>query len=466
MIQNPTTMADTTITSQKLTEQHSRLQELVADLQPRKFGRKGMFWVAVLCILVINGFISYIFQLKEGLEVTSLSNYVSWGVYISNFVFFVAVSLVGSLISAILRLSKASWSAPLTRIAEVIAVANIIFAGLIIIVDMGRPDRFYFMFLYGRIQSPIVWDVIVVTSYLFISILFLYIPLLPDLAILRDKMKGGSSWQHKLYKILSLNWVGSAQQNQILNKSVNIMSVLIIPVAFGIHTVTSWLFASTLRPGWNSTNFGPYFVAGAFMVGCAAVIAVMYVLRRSYNLEKYLTDKIFDNMGKLLVLLSLVYLYFNINEYLTPAFKMMHGERKLLYDLFLGDFAPVFWSTQIFGMMLPIVVLLFKKGRKPVPLFIISMMVVIGAWFKRYLIVIPTMFHPYLPTIKQDGVPISIHYYPSWHEWSITIASLAGALLIITLLFRYFPFISISETAEHEGINLEGIHRNAQTVNT
>lgn len=436
-------------------EKPDTIEQLTEDLKPRKFGIVGQLWTSFLVIVILNGLVSYYFQLRHGLSVTGMSNYVSWGIYISNFVFFVAISLVGSLISAILKLSNAKWSIPLTRIAEIIAVANIMFAGLIIIVDMGRPDRIAFLLIYGRIQSPIVWDVLVVSTYLVISILLLYIPLLPDLALLRDKMKNIPKWQHQLYKILSLNWIGTTEQYNILHRSVNVLAIIIIPVALSIHTVTSWLFASTLRAGWSSTNFGPYFVAGAFVVGAAAVIAAMYIARRYYRLEKYLTDKLFDNMGKLLVMLSLLYTYFTINEYLTPAFKMMGGERSLIRDLFIGNFAPMFWGVQLFGVFIPVIVMLFKKGRKPLPLFIVSIMVIIGAWFKRYLIVIPTLFHPYLPAIAQNGVLKTIEYIPTWHEWSITMASLAGSLLVITILFRYLPFISMWEIAEEEGLEHE-----------
>jgi Ni/Fe-hydrogenase subunit HybB-like protein len=439
------------------------IEQLTQDLQPRKFGFFGQVWTILLGIIILNGLVSYYFQLRNGLSVTAMSNYVSWGIYISNFVFFVAISLVGSLISAILKLSHAKWSIPLTRIAEIIAVAAITFAGLIIIVDMGRPDRILNLFIYGRIQSPIVWDVLVVSTYLLISILLLYIPLLPDLALLRDKMKNIPKWQHQLYKIVSLNWRGSKEQYAILHKSVNGLAVIIIPIALGIHTVTSWLFASTLRGGWNSTNFGPYFVAGAFVVGAAGVIALMYVARKYYRLENYLTDDIFDKMGKLLVMLTLVYTYFTINEYLTPAFKMMGGERSLIEDLFIGQFARMFWGVQFFGVFIPVIVLLFKNGRKPLPLFIMANMVIVGAWFKRYLIVIPTLFHPYLPAIKQNGVPFTIQYFPTWHEWSITFASLAGALMIITILFRYLPFISIWEVAKKEGIDYE--HHDPTKIN-
>ena len=420
------------------------LDKLNEELMPRAFGRYGRIWVALLSFIFFVGLHFYIQQWQNGLIVTGLRDYTVWGIYISNFVFFVAISLVGSLISAILKLTNAHWSTPLTRISEIIAVAAIIFAGIVIIIDMGRPDRFLNVILYGRIQSPITWDVIVITTYLFISLLLLYLPMLPDLAILRDKFKSTPGWQSKMYSFMANNWQGKPEQIAMLKKSVFILSVLIIPVAFGIHTVTSWLFATTFRSGWDSTNFGPYFISGAFMVGAGGVISAMYILRKSYNLKDFITDDHFDKMGKLLVLLSMVYLYFNINEYFIPAYKMKGTEAEHLHELFTGSYSTMFWSVQILGMMVPIIVLLFAKGRKPLPMFIMSLLVIVGAWFKRFLIVIPTLNHPFFP--KDQAPEEWIHYSPTIAEWSITLGTLAGALFIITFFVRYFPIIPIQET--------------------
>jgi Ni/Fe-hydrogenase subunit HybB-like protein len=420
--------------------------KITDELLPRPFGIFGKIWTGILLLIMFIGLYFYVQQVRNGLSITAMRDYSTWGIYISNFVFFVAISLVGSLISAILKLSKVHWQTPITRIAEMIAVASIIFASIVIIVDMGRPERFLNVIFHARIQSPITWDVIVITTYLMISILLLYLPLLPDLALMRDRTDKFPKWQRKLYSILSLNWNGSNNQEKIMAKAVRILAILIIPVAFGIHTVTSWLFATTLRPGWDSTNFGPYFVSGAFMVGAGAVIAAMYALRKTYKLDHYFTDKLFDKMGKLLVLLSLVYLYFNINEYFLPAYKMKVLEMVHLQSLFTGDYAYLFWSTQILGMIIPIIVLMFKKGRKPLPIFIISVMVIVAAWFKRFLIVVPTLDHPFIP---MNRVPESwIHYYPTLAEWFITAGTLAGALLIITGLVRIFPIIPIQETLD------------------
>jgi molybdopterin-containing oxidoreductase family membrane subunit len=428
-------------------------EKIYQDLLPRKFGRAGKIWVSVLLAICLVGAFAYYRQLKYGLSVTAMRDYVSWGIYISNFVFFVAISLVGSLITAVLQLTKVRWSTPLTRIAEIIAVSAIIFAALIIIVDMGRPDRFINVLIYGRIQSPILWDVIVIATYLVLGVLLLYVALLPDLAIIikhKDKIEG---WVFRTARILGSFWKGTPAQVRLQQKSITILIVTIIPVALAIHTVTSWLFAMTYRPGWDSTNFGAYFVSGAFLVGAAGVVVAMYIFRKYYSLQDYITEDHFNHMGKLVVLLSLVYLYFNINEYLVPAFKMKKPEEEHLRGLFTGDFAPLFWVVILMGMIVPLIVMLFPGGRKPLPMFIAGTFIVVGAWLKRFLIVTPTLLHPFLP---MSNVPENYrHYFPTWEEWAITAGSLSGALLIVTFLARIFPIVPIDETVKEKMLEEE-----------
>ncbi len=424
-------------------------EKIISDLLPQKFGRRGMIWTAILLIICAVGLFAYIQQLRKGLIVTNMGDYVSWGIYISNFVFFVAISLVGSLITAIFRLANVPWRTPLTRISEMIAVSAITFASLIIIVDMGRPERLIYLFTHGRIQSPIMWDVIVISTYFCISLFLLYITLLPDIRIMINaKEKLGKRFS-KLYKWLGSFWKGTEGQEKIRDRAITLLCIVIIPVAFCIHTVTSWLFATTYRPGWDSTNFGAYFVSGAFLVGAGGVVVAMYVFRRVYKLEHYITERHFDKMGKILVMLALLYLYFNVNEYLVPAFKMKKPEEEHLTTLFAGEYAPMFWFAIFIGMIIPILILVFRKGRKPNAMFVAGVMVVVGAWFKRYLIVTPTMLHPFLP--KYDSPEKYSHYFPSWQEWAIAMGSLAGVLLIITFLARVFPIISIYKTiTDHE----------------
>lgn len=421
-------------------------EKIYRDLLPQKFGKAGVTWVAILVGVCLLGAIAYYRQLRYGLVVTAMRDYVSWGIYISNFVFFVAISLVGSLVTAILRLTQVHWSTPLTRIAEMIAVAAIICAGLIIIVDMGRPDRFLNVLIYGRIQSPILWDVIVITTYLVLGVLLLYIPLLSDLAIIARHKDRVGKWTYRIAVFLGGFWKGTPEQQRIKERSINILVVTIIPVALAIHTVTSWLFAITYRPGWDSTNFGAYFVSGAFLVGAAGVVIGMYIFRKFYHLDEYITESHFNHMGKLLVMLALLYLYFNINEYLVPAFKMKKPDEEHLRGLFTGEFSLLFWLVIILGMILPVLVMLLRSGRKPLPMFAMATLIVVTAWFKRFLIVTPTLLHPFLP---MSNVPESYrHYVPTWEEWAITAGSLAGALLIITALARIFPVVPMEETID------------------
>ena len=429
--------------------QDKKLDSIAADiLRPVGITQGFIIWMGFLGISLLACMYAYYIQFDKGLIVTGLRDYTSWGMYIANFVFFVATSLVGMLISSVLGLIGFKWVKPIARIAEIIAVAFAAIAGLVIVLDMGRPERLPFVFLYGRIQSPIIWDVTVVTTYLVISALLYFLPLIPDLAISKGRMGHTPKWLQKTYEVLSVNWMHTPQQYKILLKAVRIMLILIIPTAFAIHTVTSWLFAVTLRPGWDSSIFGPYFLTGAFVAGSAAVVIVMYFVRTNYKLDKYLTLYHFDMMGKLLVLVSIVYLYFNINEYLVPGFKMKTAEAIHLKELFVGDYAIMFWSVQLLGLIIPIILLLFKVFRKPFSMLVISIVVLIAAWFKRFIIVVPTQNHPFLP--KQHVPDAWMVYHPTIVESAITIGTIILAVIIITILVKFFPVIPIWEMAEEQ----------------
>jgi molybdopterin-containing oxidoreductase family membrane subunit len=412
------------------------------------------FWYFILIMFAAVGLWGWYIQIRDGLGVTGMRDYVSWGMYIANFVFFVAVSLVGFLLSSALHLLKIGWAKPISRVAEQVAIAAVALAGIIIVMDMGRPDRLLNVFLHGRFASPIIWDVSVVTTYLTISVLLFYIPLIPDLALMRDRGSDDiPKWKMKIYGILALGWKGNAEQYKIVYHAMRVLMLLILPVGLSIHTVTSWLFAATLRSGWDTTILGPYFVAGAFVAGAAAVVIVMYAYRNRYDLKDYFEDLHFDYMGKLLVFVCLVYLYFNINEFLVPAYKMKTAEGIHLTNLFTGSFSVMFWMTQLFGLILPTILMLIKFFRKPLPLTIISVFVLAASWVKRYIIVIPTLEHPFLPV---QNVPEHFkHYAPTSIEIMITLFSFMASLIIITVLAKMFPVITIWEYAEEKGIDLE-----------
>lgn len=424
--------------------------KLINDLAPKKFGKVGVIWTTSLIIISIAGIIAYIDQVIKGQIVTNMNDYALWGIYISNFVFFVATSFVGAMTVAVLRLTKNTWRTPIVRIAEIISVAAIIMAGLTIMIDMGRPDRLLNLFIYGRMQSPITWDVIIIPTSVAVCLLLLYFPVLPDLAILKKYFSETKPKLSKWYGRLSLNWTGSEKQKAIQLKSIHTIALLLIPVGIMLQTVDAWLFSTLFRVGWDSTNMGGYFISGAAVAGIGALVAVVYVVRRAYHLEEYITEFHFDKLGKFLVLVCLIYLYFNINEYVIPEFTSKKEEVTHLNHLYSGQFAPLFWFVNIGGLIIPIIVLLFEKGRKPLTMFIIALLVVVGSWWKRFLIVTPTLLHPFLPV---QGVPESWHhYFPSFHEWIITIGTLAMALLIITVLVRYLPVIPIQRTADEQSL--------------
>lgn len=427
-------------------------EDLLRPVKTKYWGYNA--WIVSLVVFIAIAIFAYTVQLRTGLAVTAMRDYVSWGLYIASFVFFVAVSLVGMLISAVLGLVGQKWITPVSRIAEMIALAFVMLAGIIIVVDMGRPDRLLNVFIHFRFQSPIFWDVTVITTYVTISFFLLFLPLIPDLGIMRNYLKGDvPKWKWMIYNILSLGWVGTPGQYKILHRTIRVLLVLIVPVALSIHTVTSWLSALTIRPGWDSTIFGPYYVTGAFVAGTGAVLVAMYFIRRGYGLQEYITDYHFDKMGKLMVLVALVYLYFNINEFLVPGYKMKSADAVHLNTLFVGDYSLMFWLTQIFGLILPIILGIFKPMRKPFPMMLIGVALVIGAWYKRVIIVVPTLVHAFLPI---QNVPEEFkEYNPTGIEVTITLGVIAIAVLVVTILAKIFPVIPIWETAHEKGVDIE-----------
>ncbi len=429
-------------------------EQFIQDLAPKKFKKIEKIWLIFLFVIIFAGFLAYVDQVMTGLEVTNLNDYALWGIYISNFVFFIATSFVGAATVAILRLTNNEWRTPLVRIAEIISLAAIIMAGITIIIDLGRPDRALNTIIYARFQSPITWDVIIIPSYLVAIFFLLYFPLLPDFAILKEFYSKTNPKMSKWYGKLSLNWKGSTAQKLIQQKSVKIIAVLVLPLGLILQTIDAWLFSSTYRIGWNSTNFGPYFISGAFVAGIGTLVVTIYAVRKIKGLEEYITDYHFDKMGKYLALACLIYLYFNANEYLMPAYASTVNEEIHLNTLFTGHYSTIFWFVTLGGLVIPVIILLFKKGRKPFPLFLIGLLVVLASWWKRYIIVTPTLLHPYLPL---QGVPESWRdYFPSIHEWLITASNLATALFIFTLLVRYLPVIAIQRTIdENESENTD-----------
>jgi Ni/Fe-hydrogenase subunit HybB-like protein len=326
--------------------------------EPLRSNSLGFYaFVSLLLAVIAWAAYAYYAQLSDGLIVTGLRNYVFWGIYMTNFVFFIGISHAGTLISAILRVTGAEWRRPITRMAEAITVFALMIGGPMIIIDMGHPERLLNLLRYGRLQSPILWDLVSITTYITGSLMYLYLPMIPDLAQCRDRLTDAPAWKQFLYRVLSLGWRGDAEQKRRLERGVAIMAVLIIPIAISVHTVVSWIFGMTLRPGWHSTIFGPYFVVGAIFSGIAAIIIAMVIFRRIYHLESYLEEKHFRYLGLLLFTMNLIYIYFTLSEYLTMVYSNEVSEGRVVQMLFTGDFALVFWGMILVGFILPALML-------------------------------------------------------------------------------------------------------------
>ena len=427
---------------------HAETAELSHRLEETLFrplvttSRAWYAWLALLVLLVGAGLVAYNDQLRRGLAVTGMGDTVIWGLYISNFVFFSGLSMAGTFISAILRITGAEWRRPLTRVAELTTVAALLMCGLMPMVDMGRPDRLHHMLLYGRLQSPLVWDLIAIPTYLAASAIYLYLFLIPDSAVLRDRLAGKiSSLRQRFYSLIALNWQGRPEQRERLERAAGIMMLLVIPIGVTVHSVVSWIFGMTFRAGWNSTIFAPYFAIGALYSGVAMLMTVMFVCRQVYHLQEYFTEKHFRYLSYLLVVFGVLYLYFTFAEYLTVAYKLEGGEKLLMEQLFLGRYSLLVWLGFFGGQILPILLPVLPWTRSLPVLFVVSILVNIGMWIKRFVIVVPSLSLPLMP--YEWGV-----YTPTWVELAISVGSLAGFALFITLFAKWFPIISVWEMRE------------------
>jgi molybdopterin-containing oxidoreductase family membrane subunit len=408
-------------------------------------GTTSRFWLGVAPLLAMTlwGMYAYTLQLRYGLGVTGLHRPVAWGIYIINFVFFIGISHAGTLISAILRLCKAEWRRPITRAAEAITVLVLFFGLGSIIMDLGRPDRLFYVLQYGRLQSPLLWDVTSITTYLTGSALYLYLPLIPDLALVRDRATG---WRRSLYTFLALGWRGTTGQHRRLERGIAVMAVMVIPIAVSVHTVVSWVFSMTLQPMWKSTIFGPYFVTGAIFSGIAALIISMAAVRRVYHLESYLKPVHFNSLSLLLLVMSLLWFYFTFAEHLTAYYGGELAEAMVLFAKVTGRWAPAFWAMAVLNFVIPVAILANGRTRTVAGSVVASASVVVGMWLERYLIVVPTLANPRLP--YERGF-----YGPTWVEVSITAGAVSFFVLLYMLFTKLFPIISIWEVREgREGL--------------
>ena len=398
---------------------------------------------AILGAVVLWGAFAYYLQIRYGLGRTGLNRPEYWGIYIICFVFFIGISHAGTLISAILRVSQAEWRVSITRSAELITVLVIGFGAIMPILDLGRPDRLLNVIFHAQWRSPLLWDVVSIGLYFTACTIYLYVPLLPDLAIIRDS----GIKMPRLYGFLAAGYRDTPSQRAVLERVIGVLAVAVIPIAISVHTIIGWIFAMTLRPMWHSTIFGPYFVVGAIHSGIAAILVAMVILRRVYRLEQYFKPIHFDYMGRMLLVMSLLWFYFTFAEHLTVFYGAEPAEMRTFWAKVTGTYAVPFWTMNLGCFLIPFVLMARRATRTPRGVTIAGIAVVIGMWLERYNIVVPTSVNPIWE------IEATARYLPSWIEISIMAAASAGFVLLYMIATKFIPIVSIWEIKEaREGV--------------
>ncbi len=417
--------------------------------QLEKMDKKGIALIVFLLMVIGFGMFALYTQIVEGHIVTGMRDNVVWGLYIVNFIFFIGISYAGALISGILHLLRVPWRTPIIRMAEMITVISTMIGPTYILLCIGRLDRLPNLLLFGRIQSPIIWDVIAITTYLSGSIIFLYLAMIRDLAILRDNPVKNARWRNPIYRFLSVRYKDTTKQKELLNVSTDLLSIVIIPLAILVHSVLAWIFGMTLRPGWHSTIFAPYFVIAAVYSGTGVLIVVMWVFRKIYHLESQITKIHFNYLGIIMIILGAMYGYFTFSEYLTSWYGSIKWDMEVLYRLFNpSQYWHLFVFAVFIGVLLPIIIVTVPKFRNINSIAFAASIAVLALWVKRYLIIIPTLESPLLPL--HDLRPEYVHYSPTWVEWALTFAGIALFILLFYLFSKFIPIIPVVRSGEEK----------------
>ncbi len=415
--------------------------------------------VAVLALIVATAGGALGWMINQGLGVTGLNRPVMWGFFISNFVFWVGISHAGVMISSILRLSQAEWRRPVTRAAEVLTIFSLMTAALFPLMHAGRPWRIaYWIFPYDfargiwpNIRSPLVWDPAAIFTYLTGATLFVLIALVPDFAVMRDRNKGV---RKQIYGFLSLGFRGTPRQWRLQAIAGILLSALILPVFVSVHSIVSWDFGMAVSvASWHTTVMAPYFVIGAVHSGVSAVVTMMALLRWVFKWDKFIRPEHFDGLGRLLIVVGTGWFYFFILEFLFGLYSQETSEitlrNMLLYEWPWNFMFIIFLVTSYF---IPIPMWLFRGVRRNVLLmFLTSILVNIGMWLERFLIIVPGLMR------KQEFTFVWANYRPSVVEILLVVGSFAFVTMMVLLFSKVFPLIPLFD--QKEGKILEATTR-------
>jgi molybdopterin-containing oxidoreductase family membrane subunit len=440
-------------------EEHDPREHLMLDPKPRgemnQMVMESMttsswrFWVVfvILSLLVaVCFFFAWGYLIAEGLGVAGVMRPSYWGIFLVNTVFWIGISHAGTFISAILRVFKAEFRRPFTRAAELMTTFGLVQAGASIFMHMGRAWLAYWMIpipnermLWPNFHSPLMWDLLAITTYLLGSTMYLFLPLIPDLAMARDRSTG---WRKVWFKTLALGFRGSEGEWTHLRFAMNLFAWAIIPVMFSVHTIVSWDFAMAMRPGWSSTVFGPYFVIGALHSGMGAVALVLFIMRSTMKHMKYfIRPEHFDGIGKLMLIISMGWGYFFFNDYLVQWYGGDRWTDLLVEWVEKGPMAWMFYCLLAFCIVIPWAVLWRKKWRAtPWILASVGLIINVGMYFERYLII------PVGLTINR--MPFTYRLYIPRIEIALTIGTFALFLLLYLIASRLIPLVPVWEVQE------------------
>jgi Ni/Fe-hydrogenase subunit HybB-like protein len=407
---------------------------------------KAWYTLFAIDLLVLAfGAACWAYQIRIGIGAAGKMRPVMWAQYITDFVFWVGIGHAGTLISAVLFLFRARFRNSIYRTAEGMTVFAVMTAGLFPLIHLGRVWFFYWLIpypnqrqLWTNFRSPLEWDVFAVSTYLTISSVFFLVGLIPDVAAARETAVG---LRKKIYTLLSFNWRGTDRQWKHYNNAYIYFAALATPLVFSVHSVVSWDFAMSINPGWHSTIFAPYFVAGAIFSGIAMVITLMVPMRKIFGLQDYLQDWHFDSMGKILLFTSLIVSY----AYVVEMFLAWYGgnvyEKSTFWDRAFGPMGWCYWIMVLCNCLIPLLCIKRSIRTNIGAMFVISIFVNIGMWFERYVIIVQSLSHNFDPWVWRM-------YHPTLVDSGITLGSFAWFGMFFLLFIKFLPAMAISEIKE------------------
>jgi molybdopterin-containing oxidoreductase family membrane subunit len=425
-------------------ETHKSVTENISDMVLNPTIRKGWLLGLTISSMLLGLFLfSLTYLVAKGVGIWGINHPVMWGFDIINFVWWIGIGHAGTLISAILLLLNQDWRNSINRFAEAMTLFAVACAGIYPIFHTGRPWLAYWllpypntMWVWPQFRSPLMWDVFAISTYATVSLLFWFVGMVPDLATLRDRAK--SDLVKRIYGTLAMGWRGSARHWERYETLYLILAGLSTPLVLSVHSIVSFDFSVSVLPGWHSTIFPPYFVAGAIFAGFAMVLILMLPLRKFYHLENYITLKHLDNMAKVLMATGLMVSYGYLIEAFTGWYSGNFYERFSIMNKSTGPYAYLYWSLIFCNVVAP-QVFWIPKLRLHVPtLFIVSLIVSVGMWLERYIIIVVSLHRDFLPS--SWGM-----YAGTKFDWMLFLGTMGLFMTCIFLFIRILPSINMFE---------------------